>query len=264
MKDEYQEFIKTITIPVNNRPNYLKKTLLSIVKNDLNGWKIFFCIEPSKYSNIMVNLIKEIIADRTSYQIKINVKKKGIEKNTYASLYTAFRAGSKLNIYLEDDIVISPDVPRLADWYCKQNHKSIMCLNLLYGACGGINHISKDFPEYIIKTKQFNSCGFILSDKQWLTYFKPYWFDYSHGFTNKDRNPMLGWDWAVFKHNLKEDKNLFVLQPLLARANHIGRNRGTFCTPEFYDKTFKDVKINNNSNKIKYRIIKEKDMKELL
>lgn len=263
MKDRNQEFIKTITIPVNNRPHYLKKALLSIVKNDLNGWKIFFSIEPSEYSGIMVNLIKEIIADRTNYQIKSNVKKKGIEKNTYSSLQIAFNAGSKLNIYLEDDIVISPDVTRLADWYCKQNHKGIMCLNLLYGACGGINHISKDFPEYIIKTKQFNSCGFVLSGDQWLTYFKSYWFDYSHGFTNKDGNPMLGWDWAVFKHNLKEDRNLFVLQPLLARANHIGRNGGTFCKADFHDKTFSHIKVSTYSDKVGYQIITESDMEKL-
>jgi hypothetical protein len=80
MKDRNQEFIKTITIPVNNRPHYFKKALLSIVKNDLNDWKIFFSIEPSEYSGILVNLIKEIIADRTNYQIKNNVKKKGLKK----------------------------------------------------------------------------------------------------------------------------------------------------------------------------------------
>lgn len=263
MNNKNQKFVKTITIPVYNRPYYLKETLLSISKNDLSGWKIFFCIEPSEYSSVAIDLINKIIHDKTDYQMIINDKKRGVEKNTYSSLQTAFNAKSKLNIYLEDDIVVAPDVTRLADWYFNQNGRGIMCLNLLHGACGGINHLSKDFPEYIIKTKHFNSCGFVLTDKQWLSYFEPYWFDYSHGFTDKNGDPMLGWDWAVFKHNLKEDRDLFVLQPMLARSNHIGRI-GTFCTPKFYDNTFSNIRISNYSNEINYRIITENDMGALL
>lgn len=245
--------MKSITVVAYNRPHYFKKMLFSLIQNDLNEWRIFFSIDPSEYSDIMVNLIKETIADKTNYQVKINAEKMGIEKNTYSSLQLAFDAGSELNIYLEEDLMISPDVTRLADWYYGQDHEQIMCLNLLYGACGGVSLISKDIPRDIVKTKQFNSYGFVLTSSQWLTYFKPYWFDYSHGFTNKDGNPMLGWDWAVFKHNLKEDRNLFVLQPVLARANHIGRE-GIFCKPEFYEKTFANLQISNYSHEIRYKI----------
>lgn len=264
MNDQNKDIIRIITVVVYNRPQYFKRCLLSIIKNNLKGWKIFFNIEPSEHIEVIKYLIKDIIPNEVDFKIKINPNKTDLQNHCYLALDSAFNANGKSIIYLEEDVVISSDVTRLADWYYMQNRKGIMCLNLLYGECGGINHISKeDFPDYIIKTKQFNSYGIVLTDKQWLKYFNPYWFDYSHGFTDDDGNLLLGWDWAIFKHNLKDDKKLFVLQPLLARANHIGR-RGAFCTPGFYDKTFKDIKISNIKNKLMYTLINEKNMEKLL
>ncbi len=159
--------MKTISVAVYKRINYFQEMLESLLQNDLKGWQIFFSIDPSENIKKIVKLIQHTLNGKVSCHINNNQKRMGVEINTYLSQKMVFNAGSRINIYLEEDLIISPDITKLADWYSVQSHDQIMCLNLLYGACGGINHVSKNIPEAIVKTKQFNGCGVVLTREQW-------------------------------------------------------------------------------------------------
>jgi hypothetical protein len=54
MNDQNKDIIRIITVVVYNRPQYFKRCLLSIIKNNLKGWKIFFNIA---YLNILKGFI---------------------------------------------------------------------------------------------------------------------------------------------------------------------------------------------------------------
>ena len=233
---------KTISYAIYNRPDYLEVALEHLLQNDLQDWEILFSIDPSKETDNIVRVIEEKMGKFKNYLIHINEKRLGSQLNTYISLYYVFKCQSDINIYLEDDIIISPDVTRIADWYSKIEKQDIICLNLLYGSCGGLNHKSGAKEHIFYKTNEFNSLGYILTSEQWNSYFKDYWFNHDHGVVDKFGNPVLGWDWAILYHHIK-NKGLYTLQPDFARSNHIGRDRGTFCSPEFHDRTFSDIKI---------------------
>ncbi len=233
---------KTISYAVYNRPDYLESSLKSLIKNDLQGWEIFFSIDPSEEINNIIDVIEKTMKNFNNYSININKERLGVESNTYASLDFVFSNKSDINIYLEDDIIVSPDITQIADWYLNIEKEDIICLNLLYGSCGGRNHKSNMYENIFYKTQAFNSLGYILTKQQWESYFKNYWFDYSHKEVNREGKLITGWDWAVFFHNIK-NQNLYTLQPDYARANHIGRVKGTFCTPIFHDKIFSPIRI---------------------
>ena len=246
---------KTISYAVYNRPDYLELSLDHLIKNDLRDWEILFSIDPSTETDRIVKIIEKKLEKFDNYLININEKRLGVRLNTYISLYYVFKCRSDINIYLEDDIIVSPDITRIADWYSTIEKKDIICLNLLYGSCGGQNHKSDTNENIFYKTKEFNSLGYILTSEQWETYFKDYWFDYSHGAVDKNGNLIGGWDWAILFHHIK-NKGLYTLQPDCARSNHIGRENGTFCSPAFHDRTFTNLKIRSDRHvSDNYRII---------
>ena len=244
---------KTITYAVYNRPTYLALSLDHLIKNDLRNWKIFFSIDPSPETNHILEIIEEKLGKVADYSLKVNETRLGVELNTYTSLATVFNNESDINIYLEDDIIVSPDITQIADWYFTLEKKDMICLNLLYGSCGGKNHKSSDKENIFYKTTQFNSLGYILTKEQWLTYFKDYWIYHDRLDIN---NPFIaGWDWSIFYHHIKNQK-LFTLQPDYARSNHIGRENGTFCSPMFHDKVFSSIKIlSQRKSSDNYKII---------
>ena len=171
-----------------------------------------------------------------NYTIVENTTQLGVKENPYNILKTVYDLGSTVNIYLEDDTVVSPDITALADWYVQQDLNNVVCCNLMFGNCGATEHISDiKKPLLINKGHRFNSLGFIARNDQWNHYIKQFWHSERFGTT--------GWDWAVYKE-LQARPALIVLQPLCARANHIGRLNGTHCPIDLHDKIFSPIKIN--------------------
>ena len=243
--------IKTISYTAFNRPHYLEESLQHLVKNDLTGWHIYFQIEHSTMIEHNLAVIKRYL-NGLNYSYKVNDAVLGCEMNTYQSMDHVFNElKSDINIYLEDDVIVGPDIVQLADWYVEQDKNDIICLNLLYGSCGGRFHkkgtnLNKDL---IHKVKQFNSLGLILTKEQWITYFKPYWLGrkYSPG----------AWDCEIQGEWVEnKNKSIFTLQPEYARSTHIGRLRGTKCPIQFHDRTFVGIElckeVNNDYKIVEY------------
>ena len=241
---------KTISYTAFNRPHYLEESLQHLIHNDLTNWHVFFQIDYSERIGDNLDVIKKVCAN-VEWSYQTNDVKLGCEKNTYKSLEYVFNdLHSDMNIYLEDDVIVSPDITQMADWYMHIDKNDIICLNLLYGSCGGrfhkyYKHLSKDI---IHRVKQFNSLGLIFTKEQWEEYFKPYWLGNTY---NTD-----AWDCEI-QGQWIENKNskMYTLQPDFARSNHIGRTGGAKCPTQFHDRTFRRIELCkeiNNDYKIIY------------
>jgi len=54
--------------------------------------------------------------------------------------------------------------------------------------------------------------------------------------------------------DLRRGSKLFALQPLYARATHIGRDQVTYCVPEFYGIIFDGIRLCERTMPVQYRI----------
>lgn len=237
--------MKTITITAYKRPVYLRKVLESLVRNDLRDWHVFIALEPSSMQEMVKQVIHANLKGQT-YTIIENPERLGVEANPHNILTYVFENGSDINIYLEDDTIVSPDITRIANWYLTLDLEQILCLSLLAGNCGGIENVSyAKHPTVFGYTDKFNSLGWIATKKQWDKYISNFWFS--------DRILKTTWDWAVLRE-LQQRPYLKTIQPMMARANHIGRENGEHCTAGFHDKTFNHIIINDEPNVGEYRL----------
>ena len=74
---------------------------------------------------------------------------------------------------------------------------------------------------------------------------KNVWVDMvSHEWMNDAR----GWDFSI-NGMFDRRPDHFLLQPLWARANHIGREGGQFITHQYFDATFKELSVSDGSER---------------
>ncbi len=237
--------MKTITLPVANRPQYLKELLDSLRRNNLDEFKLFCGIEPK--NDEVLNLCKNIdFVDKT---IIINKKKLGVRKNPYNIIQTAFNTGSQFNIHLEDDLIVSPDMINLANWY----YDTFQLNSTLYTVYGLFAYDSNPGkPDQIIEISRFDGYGWCCFKQNWNQLFKKYWFNDSLG---KKYYKKKGWDWAI--QGAFKEFELKALKPILSRTNNIGREGGTFSTPLSHDKTFANLQYNTDKIIKNFRFQKE-------
>ena len=108
---------KTITVTVHNRKKLLENLLSSLVKNDLDGWDIILSVEPTPLLEDMISSINKIL-DGLQYKIIVPKEKEGVKNHPFKLLSYVYEVLlSDVNIYLEEDLVVSPDITKIADWY---------------------------------------------------------------------------------------------------------------------------------------------------
>jgi hypothetical protein len=165
----------------------------------------------------------------------------------------AFDAGSIMNVYLEEDVVVAPDILRMANWYLTtQDETKWLSLNLL-------NYNSSPSDALgLIPSKQFNALGLVIRVHAWRTWFKNYWLDDSVVKRVYGEHPhRAGWDWSM--NAVLEEQNLRTLTPVLSRSNHIGREDGVHASPEFHDRTFGNLVVAGKLHEGNYYIVGETD-----
>lgn len=249
--------IKTVTIPAFKRPDALSILLKSLRSNDLDGWKVIIRIEPSNRVQDCIEAINSCLHG-CDYLINVNPKVNGVRKNTFEVVSSAFELGSSLNVYLEEDLVVSPDILNMADWYQQHCSEDLLCLNYLIRISGSSACFSTSrYPSSLVKTRSFNSLGIVITKEQWEKYFKANWLTRPNGMLTYVGHEADGWDFAIYNF-LLENPNLHVLHPLHARANHVGGS-GTYCTEAYQDQSFSYVEINTESYN-DYQIISEEKL----
>lgn len=249
---------KIIVITAFKRPSSLEKLLISLCLNNLSGWAIIIRLEPSSETALCALIAKEILKD---YDFDIHVNKiiEGVRMNTFNAVQSAFTQDAEVVLYLEEDLIVSPDTLDMCNWYYENHSDDILCLNLLARITGSSACFSSlDYPKELIKTKSFNSLGIALTKKQWEAFFKDSWLLRPKNHLTYRGQKTDGWDFSIY-NSLLSNPNLYVLQPLLARANHVG-GKGTYCTDEYQDKSFSYVEICQEKIK-QYCIAKSDDLK---
>lgn len=232
----------TITATGFRRPWLFARMLRTLRANDLAGWRIALQIEPSSASGEFVAAANDILHG-CDFSIRVNADRLGVRVNPFTLIDRVFEEGGALNICLEEDLLLSPDVCDLALWYARNHKPRWLCLNLLSGGCGSAGFISNPaFPRTLFESRLFNSLGLVVRRNEWRTHMRAAWADESIVTRDNQGREMRGWDWAVGALLLRSP-SLRALHVALARATHTGAELGEYCLPQFHDLAFGDLPI---------------------
>lgn len=224
--------MKTISITAYNRPEYLQQTLRGLTACIPSEWHLFASVDPSDKTP----QIEECIAAAQGFaskNITINKERKNHRRNQHDAIAMAFAAGSTFNLHLDDDLFISPDALRLAYFY----KKTFSAAPLTCGSYGLFNYGSDAScsRDIVIRKGTFTGLGWCSFKENWEMYFSPHWFDDTYA-QRTWGIATTGWDWNV--HGFFRQHGIYECFPALSRTNHAGRENGTCCDKNFYDKTF--------------------------
>jgi len=192
--------MKTISIPVNDRPHLLAKCLASIrACPTWREWTIVFSCEPP-----VKEATEQLMIATPGAHISRNSVKLGCWSNTFLACEIAHALGSTFNLYLEDDLVISPDTLRMCDAFIAEMKPGIIALRR------PATSEDANQPSMIDRCKSgLFGDGFGFPRRLWIK-IRAAWFD------NGDGHPM--WDWSVERGISWMDQ----WRPLIPRSTNIG------------------------------------------
>jgi len=211
--------MRTITIAAYRRPEYLQQVLESLTEAER------YCPE-FKPDHIIIGIDSgtglEVHADESDIEVIYWPEHLGVNEHPRRLLQYAFmELGSDFNLHLEDDTVLSPDALRLAMWFQRTPTPAITLS--LYSPSKAVAE-----NEVVRYRQDFGAWGWCCTRAVWLRLLAPYW--------NYKRDLPIGWDWSISK--LMAEKGLRAIEPALSRVRNIGREKGTYQTPEGYDRDF--------------------------
>jgi hypothetical protein len=229
--------------------------LKSLLANDLAGWRILIAVEPSSLAEEFTVVANRLLHDH-DFSITTNKTKRGIKDNPFQLIEHAFADGASCVLYVEEDLLLSPDATRLALWFEENYCSQWLCLNLLAGGCASAGLLSNaDYPDLLFEGYTFNSIGFAIRRTEWEKYMRGAWTREPARIFKFDGALTGGWDWSIFTM-LMSNPLIRTLQPVLARATHNGRLQGEYCTPEFHDTAFGRLPIYNGEGAAQtYRVL---------
>lgn len=241
--------MRTITITAWQRPHYLAQALESLRVANPEGYTLVCGLEPDNGET--VRMCKAI--DWIPTVIHKHPHKRGVRDNPFFLLNDVFgRMGSVFNIYLEEDVIISPDAVRMANWYwdiTRPNQERWLSLNYFHPGS------RTDDPVGVMESKNFNALGMVITKPSWERWLKPNWYNDARPKTVYGPDH-TGWDWCMTAM-LAQEARVKTLTPILSRSNHIGRDGGVHASAEFHDETFPHIKINTDPNPGDYVVRKE-------
>lgn len=222
--------MKTITLPVYRRAERLKELLAALRVCSPLEYVLYVQAEPG-FQDVL-DVVKTI--DFIPVSLVVNGERLGLNGNIKAVLERAMADGSEFNVALEDDIVLSPDAFRLAEWFRTGPSEK-------YAGLGFFAYKSDPArPSVISETQDFRSWGYCFSRPSWERFFVPA-LAFRHPIRSDVKHQDM-WDfWVQFYFTLN---GIPTLHPALSRSNHLGLDDGTNALPEirkyFEKKTVSD------------------------
>lgn len=241
---------KTVTVAAYNRPRLLG-LLLESLKGQLQSLADYTLHIRIDAGGDHFEGVKRVASSVDFMGSKVSYPKsnEGINVNTYRLMAWAFEEEqADWNIYLEDDLLLSPDAFNLVEWYISNSVElrggsiediGAYCLCRLRG--------SGD-PENVYLSRAFVGWGFLMDAHQWRTYAKPAW-----------RNAQALWGYPRMWDNSVADyirtcgagvHNVF---PELSRITNTGRV-GTHFTARKYDALMQSHEYNQSHKIYNYRL----------
>jgi hypothetical protein len=159
------------------------------------------------------------VVNRINFTVPIKAikpKPLGITKDLASTLELAFDLGVTQFVYLEDDILVSPDALRLAHWYFTHPKYSDDQAGLAFCREESAGNDASRPAEVAMHSSRFGLLGqgWAFTRNQYVTFIRPYW---SHW---HPACPTEAWDYnlAVWAQVL----NKSVWRPRLSRSRHCG------------------------------------------
>src|SRR2546423_5190455 len=232
----------TVTLTVNGRPQYLRRALRSLsAVRGIERWHLVIALEPG--SADCADLCRSV--DFMPVTILENERRLGVRGNPFHVLGYVFERGSRLNVYLEDDLIVSPDIAELALWYEKLvpldtlDDFKIVFLSLF------VTSIGVEPEDEIVADLYFSPWGLILNRSQWFEQVAPHWWNDEHPFGAKD------WTWSL---TARLGAEVAVLAPRLSRTANIGREAGVHADPERHDLLVHGLAMHRSAKPVSYRL----------
>ena len=230
-----------------NRPAYLQDCLLSL-QSQLGGCPpIFLQVDGGGgYEDD----IKSVVANCRRLDITVTVEREnlGINRNTKMAIDRIWSEGYDWAVYLEDDLVLSPDAMDLVYWYVENAEDlgkwydvgavGAFCLCRL----GGEDHC----PGRILFSRAFSGWGFVMSRAQYEI-IEPAWLS-----GEKDDPPSM-WDRHVGRRIRNLDPHNYNCKPALSRITNIGEV-GFHFTPDRHRRTMDGHRWNQSSMTFTFRV----------
>jgi len=223
--------LKTITIAAYNRPEHLAMLLDSLYSQllPLSNYELYIRVDAGgdQFNEVMQ------VASKTDFiksRLFSSSENEGIISNTYWLMHHVFDTlKSDFNVYLEDDLILSPDAFNLVEWYIENYSEILTHVHDIGAFClcelgGGTN------PERLFLSRAMVGWGFLMSAWQWKQYGEPSWRD-SVGLWGKE----MMWDSSLANYIRKSRKTAYNVFPELSRITNSGET-GVHCTPTGYKK----------------------------
>lgn len=199
--------MKTISIPVNNRPQCLSKALKSI--GDCVGhenWLLIMQCEPAAQ-------LPDFLPCRSV--IRTNKNQLGCRLNTLMAVRAAYEAGSDWNLYTEDDVILSEDALTLCDAFAQEGREGVLVLRRW--------HETQDAnaPESVRLAHHGLLGNGFFYHRSLVPFLERWWL--------RD-DPRMGgamWDWSV-AFGMDEER-ICQWRPMVNRSQNIG-SKGTHST----------------------------------
>ena len=205
-----------MTMTACSRPNYLAETLESLAANQhLDNFTLHFGVEPVNQEVLQIcSGVRFMDTD-----VHVNETRLGVRENPHQLLKRTFDLGYEGVLYLEDDVILSPDAVELALHYANSEEAERHRCLCLYNT----SSLSRSEPAVVEvnqSIRRFAPLGFFATSKHWREFFRMIWN------TSKE-----GWDFSVAESG---DANRVVV-PKVSRSHHIGRFGGTHYAPAAND-----------------------------
>jgi hypothetical protein len=225
----------TITLPIFNRPQLLGRALASLavafgrlrLRDPAYAakWGLLVSAEP-----FLPSIQRVLLAELPPVRVLVNDIRLGVRANPFRALEAAFAAGSRFNLHLEDDVVLSATAFDLVQWYERtfsERPREHFSYSLFADSVEGVED-----PRAVRRLPTFEGYGWCVFAEVWRERFRDAWFS--------DQAPISGWDWQM--RWVCETARMTSLAPRASRSNHIGR-RGTYSKPQHFDGRFPHVML---------------------
>ncbi len=211
---------RRLVFTATDRPYYFQPVLTSWQRNQgLSDWSPTVFLEPSPVRESMVRL-----ATNAGFDVHLNRTRRGVLRNPWHALDTAFGAGADFVVLAEDDVLVSEDILTYFTWASTtfaDAHVLAAC------ACSMQPQVDPQRANHVVTHPRFNPLVWGTWADRWHGVLRDTWdLDYSTGTAEQ---PQSGWDWNI---NLRVMGDWTVASPLASRSTHIGKYGGTHMRPD--------------------------------
>lgn len=201
--------MKAICVATSGRVERFKECMRSIERNPrYKDWHLFVSKEPNAELDYYPAMPLHVF--RHEFQL-------GPALNTFMAYQMAFRFDPAMAavLYLDDDMVLSPDALQLCDWYLNSIIKDVDDVGLCLCRTDETNDLSR--PNSVAAKDTWMGLvgqGYFITRCQWHDFVKRRFWSHEPHYGGDD------YDWALGHSAVDMGKR--ILRPRLSRSQHTG------------------------------------------